>query len=278
MSAVSVEAADPGWSARLQLGFRAGPERTVLAERRRHGPLAVQRPFYPEGATCHVYLLHPPGGVVGGDRLEIDVQLPATAQALITTPGATKFYRSAGAPAQQSQLLKVADGAGLEWLPQENILFPGARAAVRTRVELQGDARLLLWEIHCLGRPVIDEAFDQGALDASLELWRDGQPLLLERLRVDADKRLRPASLAACPVTATAVFSHADTAALEQARTLIDAHATGQAAATRVEDLLLIRYLGRSTEQAKLLFLHVWRGLREQLMRRPAQVPRIWNT
>ncbi|MGB5651682.1 MAG: urease accessory protein UreD, partial [Sedimenticolaceae bacterium] len=87
----------------MRLGFRAGPDSTVLAERQRHGPLAVQRPFYPEGGVCHVYLLHPPGGVVGGDVLGIDVKLAQGAQALITTPGATKFYRSAGALARQTQ-------------------------------------------------------------------------------------------------------------------------------------------------------------------------------
>ena len=84
-----------GWQAGLRLGFRAGPRRTLLADRQRYGPLAVQAAFYPEGVICHVYLLHPPGGVVGGDRLDMEVTLGKGASTLLTTPGATKFYRSA---------------------------------------------------------------------------------------------------------------------------------------------------------------------------------------
>ena len=248
----------------------------MLAQRQRHGPLAVQRPFYPEGGVCHVYLLHPPGGVVGGDRLQIDTDLASGSHALVTTPGATKFYRSGGAVAQQAQILKVADGASLEWLPQENIFFPGAQVAMHSRIELQGDARLALWETHCLGRPVIGESFDQGSLDSRLEVWRDGQPLLIERLRVDATSRLRLSLLGGRPVAATALFSHADESHLHTARESLGP--ADNAAATLLGDLLLLRYLGESTEQARNLFTEIWRMLREPLLQRPATTPRIWNT
>ncbi len=86
----------------------------------------VQRPFYPEGGTCHVYLLHPPGGVVGGDQLELQVQSEPGSHALITTPAATKFYRAGPHPhSLLQQNLQVRD-ATLEWLPQETIVFDGA--------------------------------------------------------------------------------------------------------------------------------------------------------
>ena len=111
------------WRARLELGFDQHRGITRLGHRKRFGPLAVQRPFYPEGAPCHVYLLHPPGGVVGGDQLDIDITLGENCQALITTPGAAKFYRSEGSVAQQQISMQLAPGAELEWLPQENILF-----------------------------------------------------------------------------------------------------------------------------------------------------------
>jgi urease accessory protein len=107
-----------GWQARLELGLAQWAGRTVLAHKRHFGPLTVQRPFYPEGGPCHIYLLHPPGGVVGGDRLEIAVEVGEGAHALITTPGATKFYRSAGPRAHQIQHLSVAGGGVLEWFPQ----------------------------------------------------------------------------------------------------------------------------------------------------------------
>ena len=110
----SAQAANQGWLARLQLGFSRRGEKSLLSRRKREGPLTLQRPFYPEGGVCHTYLLHPPGGVVGGDRLEIDVSVDGKAHALITTPGAGKFYRSAGDLARVRQRLTVADGGNLE--------------------------------------------------------------------------------------------------------------------------------------------------------------------
>jgi urease accessory protein len=249
----------------------------VLARRQRHGPLAVQRPFYPEGDVCHVYLLHPPGGVVGGDCLQVDCDLEGGSHALVTVPGAAKFYRSAGAQAQLNQTLQVADGACLEWLPQENIFFPGAKVAMQTQIELSGDARLAWWETHCLGRPVIDESFDAGSLDAALQIRRDGRPLLIERLRIDSRTRLRSAMLAGRPVVASAVFSHTDSEQLRQIQASLAAEAD-VVGATLVDDLLLLRYLGDSTEQARTLFVAVWRQLREPLTGKPASTPRIWNT
>ena len=116
--------AKPGWRADLRLGYVKQQQRTVLKHRQQLGPLTVQRPFYPEGETCHTYLLHPPGGVVGGDELQLQVTCHEQAHALLTTPGAAKFYRSAGATAQVSQHFTVAADGLLEWLPQENIYFP----------------------------------------------------------------------------------------------------------------------------------------------------------
>src|SRR5690606_30424398 len=114
---------DDGWRAELALRFELRGPRTVLAGRRHYGPLRVQRPFYPEGAPCHTYVLHPPGGVVGGDRLHMDIRLEPGSHALLTMPGATKFYRSAGATSLLQQHFHVGEDAVLEWLPQDNILF-----------------------------------------------------------------------------------------------------------------------------------------------------------
>ena len=119
-----------GWQARLDLGFEQRAGRTVLAHKRQFGPLTVQRPFYPEGGPCHLYVLHPPGGVVGGDRLAVSVLVAEGAHALITTPGAAKFYRSAGPRADVVQRLSVDAGGALEWFPQENILFPVGKPAL----------------------------------------------------------------------------------------------------------------------------------------------------
>lgn len=267
-----------GWQASLALGFAAKGGRTALTHRRQRGPLAVQRAFYPEGAPCHLYLLHPPGGVVGGDVLDIRVEVAAGAHALITTPGAAKFYRSAGATALQTQTLTIADGGCLEWLPQENILFPGAAVQLATRIELQGGARCIAWEVQCLGRPANLEPFSTGHACWRLGLYRDGRPLLCERLAVQVAGDLqRPTGLRGWPVLGTLLAGGADAAAVQCARAAVAGLADGLAI-TRVDDLLVARYLGASTETARRCFCAIWQALRPLLLGRPASLPRIWST
>ncbi len=267
-----------GWSANLRLGFQLSGNRTILAHRARKGPLTVQRPFYPESGVCHVYLLHPPGGVVGGDHLQIHCEQEEGCQTLVTTPGASKFYRSTGSVATQTQELVIADASSLEWLPQENIFFPGARVKMTTRVKMKGSARLMLWEMHCLGRPSICEAFEYGEVDSCLEIYRDGRPLFVDRLRVDGKSRLRRSQLAGKAVMATSVFTNASDVDLQAARSCFETGDEDCIAATLIEDLLVIRYLGESTEQAGKLFKAVWERLRPSLLQRSPVPPRIWNT
>jgi len=166
---------ETGWVASIELGFSRRNERTVLAEKRQYGPLTVQRSFYPEGDICHLYLLHPPGGIAGGDRLEVQVTTHPQSHALITTPGAAKFYRSSGPTAFQTQQFHLNSGC-LEWLPQENIFFPGAQVDMLTEINLNDDANYIGWEIHCLGRPVINERFECGQLISKTVVNRDNVP------------------------------------------------------------------------------------------------------
>ena len=117
----------PPWRAFLDLGFRRKHGKTVLSRRRHEGPLYIQKPFYPEGnEVCHVYLLHPPSGLVGGDQLKIDVHVGDYAHAVITTPASGKSYRSNGRYSQMTHNLTVAADGCLEWLPQETLLFGGS--------------------------------------------------------------------------------------------------------------------------------------------------------
>ena len=266
-----------GWQASLSLGYQSRDQGTVLAHRQRQGPLTIQRSFYPEGPVCHNYLLHPPGGIVGGDRLQLDVRVESGAHALITTPGAAKFYRSAGATATVEQRLTVENAATLEWLPQENILFPGAQARMKTRIDLAADSRFLGWEVHCLGRPVIAERFSHGRADLGLELWIDGHPVLVERLRLNQERDLHGAAgLRGKPVTATLLASGADAAILATVQEYL-----GQcpyAAATRLDQLLVIRFLGDDTSVLLALLRELWALLRPAVIGVPACPPRIWAT
>ncbi|MDS4068666.1 MAG: urease accessory protein UreD [Candidatus Competibacter sp.] len=277
---------NPGWQARLTLGFQRQGPRTILAQRAHQGPLQVQRPFYPEGETvCHVALLHPPGGVVGGDELRIDVALDAGAQALLTTPAAGKFYRSAGPLARQTQHLTVAPGAALEWLPQENIVYAGARVHALTRIELHGDARFLGWEILCLGRPAAGERFTTGDYRQDLELWRDGEPLYLERGRYAGGDIVLDArwGLQGQPVTATLLCAPARPGQVEVVRagweSLATLAAQGElATVTQLDGCLICRYLGPSAARARRFFIVAWGLLRPAILDRPPCPSRFWNT
>ena len=282
-----------GWQAHLTLSFQRRKTRTVLGQRSHQGPLQVQRPFYPEGdSVCHVALLHPPGGVVGGDELRIETSVDVGAHALITTPAAGKFYRSAGPFARQTQLLTVAAGAALEWLPQENILYSGARVHALTRIELQGDARFLGWEIFCLGRPAAGETFMAGAYRQDFELWRDGEPLYLEQGRYAGGDTALDASwgLRGQPVCATLVCagSPPDLVNAIRARwgeppapsppTSLPKEEGELVAVSQLDGVLISRYLGPSAARARRFFIMAWSLLRPALLKRLPCPSRFWNT
>ncbi|WP_295449850.1 urease accessory protein UreD [uncultured Thiodictyon sp.] len=276
-AAIPVDA--PGWQAGLELGLAQRAGRTVLAHKRQFGPLTVQRPFYPEGDPSHIYLLHPPGGVVGGDRLEVAVQVGEGAHALVTTPGATKFYRSAGPCAQLTQHLSIAAGGVLEWFPQENILFPGANLRLSIKVELAAGARFLGWEVHSLGRPAVGERFATGCADLRLRLQRAGVPLLLERLLIDDGAGLNgPTGLRGHPVTGTLMATGADAQDLAAVRTDAMPPSDLLWGATLVGDVLIARCVAAGTEPINRLFIALWGILRPRLLGRPACAPRIWST
>ena len=267
-----------GWQACLELGFEKRGLRTVVTQRRHYGPLAVQRPFYPEGDVCHLYLLHPPGGAVGGDTIDIRVRVGTGARALVTTPGATKFYRSAGATAAVTQTLQVDAGAVLEWLPQETILFQGAVARQQTCIELATGACFAGWDILCLGRPANAEPFAPGRLDISLEVWRDGTPVLIDRLRVDDGGDLGGAAgPRGHPVSATLLVTPATADDVQQLRELAVA-GRAEIGVTLLDDVLAVRLLADDTAVAKNVMQDAWRLLRLGYAGLPAQLPRIWAT
>lgn len=265
-----------GWRARLWLRFERRGVRTRLSHRRHEGPLLVQRAFHPEGAACHVYLIHPPGGVVGGDRLELQVEVASAAHALLTTPAAGKFYRCGhDDPAQLSQHFEVA--GCLEWLPQENILYPQADARLRTFVQLQGQARFIGMEVACLGLPARAQSFGDGIFSQAIELWRDGQPLLIERAFLGVEALRARWGLAARPVLGTLLATPAGAATLACVRARLEVlPAEPLLAATLVDGVLVVRGLAQRADQLRARFIELWRALRPQLLGCVAVPPRIW--
>ncbi len=267
------------WAALLRLQMRPGGARTRLLPLERYGPLSVQRPFYPEGECCHVYLLHPPGGVVGGDSLDLRVGLQPAARALFTMPGAAKFYHSAGDTARVEQHFELGANSELEFLPQENIYFPGALVDASTTIDVEPGARVLLWEKHCFGRPANREAFTRGKLRTRLELRSAGELVYTETQRVDAAELNRASGFRGQPVNGTllAYGADLDDATIDEIRRVTPER--GLSGITRVHaNLLLARYLGPSTGDLGRFFVELWERLRPLLLGREPCAPRIWNT
>jgi urease accessory protein len=265
-----------GWEARLELQFAPGHGKTVIARRRHIGPLLVQRPFYPEGPVCHAYLLHPPGGVVGGDTLTIDIEATGDCAALVTTPAAGKFYRSGGAVARQSVSLRVAEGACLEWFPQETIYYQGARVQSQLTVDLEPGARFIGWDVVTLGRPAAGEGFDAGEVELNLSIREASQPRLLERTVLDPKAFKAPWGLGGHSACGMLIATPTSPAQLEAVRELIGDQP--ERGVTRIGDLLVCRGRDIRADRLRSFFQQVWVRVRQDVIGRPACVPRIWAT
>lgn len=277
--------AGAGWHARLELGFESsGSGRTVLAHRKHVGPLRVQKALYPEGdAICHTVIVHPPGGIAGGDRLALNVRLGHSAHALVTTPGATKWYKTPGSRSAQDVQIACASDAVIEWMPQEGIVFNQAQATARLDVELEPGALFLGWDILCFGRTAMGETFAAGTYRQRWQIRQAGRLLWNEAgdLRGGSPVFTSPAGLGGAPVCATLVAAGRpiDIGLVDAVRSALDAHpAATRIAATRLPQVLAVRYLGPSAEEAREALIAVWGILRPHLTGRLAQLPRIWRT
>ncbi|MCW8330190.1 urease accessory protein UreD [Photobacterium sp. SDRW27] len=285
---------DQGWRAQLELGFSNSSStlsKTILKHRKQLGPLAVQRPLYPEGDICHTYLLHPPGGVVGGDKLLIMARCESSANALITTPGATKFYRTTGKFAYQKQQLSVENGAALEWLPQENIYFPEARVRMDTEINVEPGGRFIGWEMHCFGRPALKEGFNKGSVIGCTQLRIGNELLLAEQLNVQGgDQHQQNAGLRDYSMLATMIVTDSSEPLLNMVQTLLCDYqeyllennvVAGISEIGDINDenkVFVVRAMGNGTEPIMALFSQVWLSVRKHWSGRTPNPPRIWAT
>ncbi|SIP88182.1 urease accessory protein UreD [Marinobacterium stanieri] len=275
------------WHARLSLGIKRTPRGSRVASAERFGPLHLQKPFYPEGPDlAHIYLLHPPGGMVSGDLLEIEARLAPETAALITTPGAGRVYRARPDRTLQHQRvrLEVGEGSSMEWLPLETILYPNARTRLDLDVELAADARFIGWEVTSLGLPAQGKGFGEGELQQRLQIRQEGRLLLREQLLLDERSQsvlTARAGLQNKPVTGLMV---AGPFAQEQAEPLLEplrecADALDFLAGVSLSgEFLLIRTLGECSERTRLFLEQCWQLIRPELLGRDACAPRIWAT
>ena len=266
------------WQASLRLRFTDDVGTTRLTERAHSGPLRVQKPLYPEGARiCHAIVVHPPGGVVGGDELAVDAQAGASTHAFLTSPGATKWYRANGRVSRQRLLLAAGPGAAIEWMPQESIFFNGARVELDQDVELAADASFIGCDIVCLGRRASGERFEAGSIGQRLRIRRGGKLIWWEQGRITAGAAMMssPLGLDGASVCATliGVGKPVPVALLGAMRA-----ADPQLALSQVKSVFVARYLGDDSETARRAIVAVWQALRPHLLGCAAPIPRIWNT
>jgi urease accessory protein len=290
-----------GWKASLSVTLGPAGGRTVVKRLRFEGPLRIQRLFHPETGLpdiCHLYLLHPPGGLVTGDLLEQELTLAEGARALVTSPAATKVYRAKAGPGPNQRVVSrvtLGDGATLEWLPQGTIVFGGARADLSTLFEVGPGARALGCDFVALGRPAAGEGFGSGSLRQLTRVFREGRPLFHELVSLPGGSPLlaSPFGLMGRPVMA--LFwalgrpgEPSDEAALKGAMAEMAAwpdfgpgpNAPGPPvfSATLRRGMLLARALAQTLGEAEDFRARVWSAVRPRLMGREPLAPHIWNT
>ncbi|WP_426113579.1 urease accessory protein UreD [Massilia sp. PWRC2] len=268
------------WQASLRLRFVRDGGVTRLVERRHMGPLRVQKALYPEGAAiCHAIVVHPPGGVVGGDTLAIDVELGPAAHVLLTTPGAGKWYRANGRISRQTVQLRAGAGAAVEWLPQDTIFFNDATVHLEHHVELAEGARYIGAELLCFGRRASGETFSTGVVRQRTEIRSGGKLVWWEQGAIDASDPAAtmhsPIGLGGASVCATLIGVGAPlpAALLAQIRAL-----DGRLAASQVKTVFVARLLGDDSESARRIMTAAWQLLRPHLLGCAAPLPRIWQT
>lgn len=266
------------WPASLDMQLACRDGRTRLVGRRQRGPLALQRTLYPEGDVAHLVLLHPPGGVAGGDSLDISLAAREQAAVLLTTPGATKFYRGNGVAARQHQEIRAMDGA-VEWMPQENIFFDGASVSLSSDYHVGATGKLCALEVHAFGRAACDERFEHGEVASRVRVLRGERLQLLESARIEPanGRGTGAAGLRGYGVSALLLAIPATQDMLDAVRKVI-ARAGFPCAVTLLDDLLVLRCLGQVVEEVRAVLVAAWTTLRPSLLGREAVAPRIWQT
>jgi urease accessory protein len=288
MGGLAAKPASPlrrSWHALLSVGFRRQGERTVLVRHRHEGPLAIQKPLYPEGpGICHALLLHPPGGLAAGDSLDLRIDVEPGAHAVMSTPGSTKWYKARpDTPSTQRIELTLGEGARLDWLPQDNIYFDHSHARQSQTLRLADGATAMGWDASLLGRRTSGESWQHATLRADIRIHGPQGLLWEERQCMQSDDAIlqAPQGLDGLPVYGT-LWAVAPACNAELAQSLapdLPFDATLRAGATALPGgILLIRAVAAHMEPLRLLFMRLWLRLRALVHGVPAQPLRIWST
>ena len=280
---------DGHWQAHLDIKIANRDAGARLVSCHRRGPLHIQKAFYPESNDlAHLYILHPPGGLVSGDSLAITANVESNSKALITTPGAGRLYgaRKNAKPQYQRNQLTIKAGASLEWLPMETLFYSRSFGRTDTRVDIEEGGKFIGWDICSLGLPASNELFTEGELRQTFEIVYKGQIDWLERWKFNAkDKHFLTSKAGLNGQSCNGVFVagpfddgiNAELISQLQAicQTTRDSK-QGLAGVSLVKHWLVLRYIGPSTTHARALFSKAWCVVRPLLLDRAACSPRIW--
>jgi urease accessory protein len=276
---------DAEWLAELHLHFARHKTRTVLVENRHSGPLRVQKALYPEGEqVCHAVIVHPPGGLAGGDKLSVEINLEANSNVVVLTPAAAKWYKAPRLPCTQQTTIRLAKGSTLDWLPQENIFYNATHAISSFTLQIDPGASAIGWEMGLLGRQESGERWTEGSLRFVTSIERsDGLLLWVERLRLDASAPLRTACQCLYGFNAFATLwavGEACTAAVaEELASGLPFETELRAGVTSLpEGILLVRGLANDIERLRETMMKCWLNLRPLIHGLPAQRLRLWAT
>jgi urease accessory protein len=265
-----------------RIGFAARGSRTRLATLYQQAPLRVLFPRAPAGDPPHAVLVTTSGGLVGGDRLEVEIETGRDARALVITQAAEKAYRSTGAAAQVTVALRAGPGSWLEWCPQETILFERARLRRRTTLQLGLDSRVLAGDILVFGRRAHGERLRTGSLRDAWQVRSGDRLVWADALRLEGDigaQLAAPFGFAGAAAYASLVYAGADAAAWrDPLRELVGGGGAGQrAGVTCLPGLLLARWLDKDAARLRACFTHAWTGLRHAAAGLPAKAPVAWS-
>ncbi|NEP61779.1 MAG: urease accessory protein UreD [Symploca sp. SIO2G7] len=271
----------PGWQGTLELDFTNVNGKTFPSKAYSTSPLRIQRPFYPTAAPqeCQSVIVHTAGGMVGGDQLEITIAAEPHTQALVTTAAAHKVYRSQGNWSKQTIQLTIGAGAYVEWLPQELILFDGGRFQQTLRVDLAPGSIWLGWDITRFGRSARGETLQSGEWRSHTEIWQQNRPLWIDRQKLTGDSEVLSSynGLAGYPVAGIFLllgqpisWEH-----LGHLRAMVET--PHDAGISKLDQGLVARYRGPSSQTARQYFTCIWQYLRTQVLGPTSYLPRVWG-
>jgi urease accessory protein len=266
---VSTTASRVGRDGALALRFERRGAGTVLASSRSVLPLQVLAPLALDDVAAVVSMLNPTGGVLGGDRLAVAVDVGAGARACVTTPSATRIYRTERGPAEQAVRLTVGAGASLEWVPDHTIPFPGSALRQSIEADVGDDAALILIDAWAAGRVARAEAWQFARLDSAITV-RDGRGLLLhDRFVLPLEIAADGLGLAEASPYFASVVVVTDDALGRLADALADVAIAGAAlgAARLPRRGLLVRCLAASAPALGEALDAVWRLARREILK-----------